>query len=392
MTMGVDYYKVLGIDKSASDDDIKRAYKKMALKWHPDRNKGSEEANKKFKEISEAFEVLSDPNKRTVYDQFGEEGLKGGGGASPKAGGGFPGFGGFPGGTTFTFTSGSPGGRGSFTASDPQKIFEQIFGGGIGGAFGGFGGAGGPRTTTFNMDQDVDMGGFGGFGGFGGGMRGGMPGGMPRSRPGASRGAPGSHFRTASGPGRTPSPAKHHNEITRPLKVSLNELYTGTMKRLKIGRRLLDGTTEDKVLEIQVHPGWKSGTKVRFPHAGNEQPNREAQDLVFVVEEKPHDVFTREGNDLVATLKVTLVEALTGAPGSAKLTRVLELLDGRRLQVPAPLGVVKPGHETRIPGEGMPIRKEGSVKNKGDLIVKWEVEFPDRLTPAQKEGIRNVLA
>jgi len=113
---------------------------------------------------------------------------------------------------------------------------------------------------------------------------------------------------------------------------------------------------------------------------------------VFVVEEKPHDVFKREGNDLIATLNVTLAEALCGAPGNQRLMKVLELLDGRRLQVPAPPGIVKPGSDTRIPGEGMPIRKEGSAKSKGDLVVKWNVEFPERLTQAQKDAIRKVLS
>ncbi|PSS36760.1 hypothetical protein PHLCEN_2v1391 [Hermanssonia centrifuga] len=120
--MGTDYYKLLGIGKSASEDEIKKAYKKAA-----------KEASKKFKEISEAFEVLSDKQKRTIYDQFGEEGLKGGGGPPPGAGGagGFPGFGGsgFPSGgsTSFSFTSGGPGGfgrSGGFSPTDPNKIFE----------------------------------------------------------------------------------------------------------------------------------------------------------------------------------------------------------------------------------------------------------------------------
>lgn len=377
--MGTDYYKLLGIDKNADDNEIKKAYKKMALKWHPDRNKGSEEASKKFKEISEAFEVLSDKNKRTIYDQFGEEGLKSGGpvpgqGSGPD--GGFSGFSGFPGGggTTFTFTSG-PGGSfssGGFAPSDPQKIFEQMFGGsGIFGSMGGmsgFGGMGGSsrsRSRTFHDDDDDDAmdGSFSSFGG--------MPGGMPG----------------ASGARRQPRPAAP-SEITRPLKVSLEDLYSGTVKHLKIGRRLRDGTSEDKVLDIQIHPGWKSGTKVRFARAGNEQPNGDAQDLVFVVEEKPHDRFIREGNDLICPVLISLVEALTGVPGGKK---VVELLDGRKLQVPVPSGVVKPGQTTTIHREGMPIRKEGSVKNKGDLIVKWEVQFPDRLTPTQQEGLKKIL-
>jgi DnaJ homolog subfamily B member 4 len=142
-----------------------------------------------------------------------------------------------------------------------------------------------------------------------------------------------------------------------------------------------------QVLEIIVFPGWKSGTKVRFPRAGGENSTGGAQDLVFVVEEKPHARFRREGNDLIVTQKLPLVEALTGEGGR----KTVEHLDGRKLQVPIPLGVVKPGQETKINGEGMPVRKEGHVHRKGDLIVKWEIVFPDRLTSSQKEGIKKVL-
>ncbi|KAI0072530.1 DnaJ-domain-containing protein [Panus rudis PR-1116 ss-1] len=389
--MGTDYYKLLGVDRNASEDDIKKAYKKMALKWHPDRNGGSEEASKKFKEISEAFEVLSDKQKRAIYDQFGEEGLKGGGGVPPGAtgagpGGGFSGFSGFPGGggTTFTFTTGpggtfsSGGGRGGFSPTDPNKIFESIFGmGGLGGGFSGFGSRG---SSMFDDDDDM-MGGGSPFSSF----TGGMPGGMPRTRAHARRGSGPTGARRTSSPAPEPS---QPTEITRPLKVSLEDLYNGSTKRLKVGRKLLSGGTEEKVLEIQVLPGWKSGTKIRFPRAGNEMPNGESQDLVFVVEEKPHDRFVREGNDLVVHEKLPLVEALAGNGGK----RAIETLDGRRIQVNIPAGIVKPGAQTTVPGEGMPIRKEGSVKRKGDLIVKWDIVFPERLTPAQKEGIRKVLA
>ncbi|KAF9041019.1 HSP40/DnaJ peptide-binding protein, partial [Hymenopellis radicata] len=205
-------------------------------------------------------------------------------------------------------------------------------------------------------------------GGMGGGMPGGMGGGMPRQ----------SQRQSSSS-----APA----EITRPLRVSLKELYEGTVKHLKVGRRLLNGTTEDKVLDIHIHPGWKSGTKIRFARAGNEQPSGESQDLVFVVEEKPDDTFSREGNDLICKVPIPLLEALTGSPSK----KVVGLLDGRKLQVPVPSGIVKPGQETTIPGEGMPIRKDGAVKSKGDLIVKWNVVFPERLTSAQKEGLKKVL-
>lgn len=394
--MGADYYKVLGIPRDAGEDEIKKAYKKMALKWHPDRNGGSEEASKKFKEISEAFEVLSDKNKRTIYDQVGEEGLKGGGSAP---GAGFPGFAsssGFPGGSTFTFTSG-PGGAptGGYAPSDPQKIFEHIFS-----QFGGFGGMGGSGGMG-GMGGSPSFGGMGGssgFGGMGGGRSGmsdmgrspnifddddiggggsffGMPGGMPSERQSPR------HQSSTSTSTSAPS------ETTRPLKLSLEELYSGTTKHLKVSRRLLNGSTEEKVLEIQVLPGWKSGTKIRFPRAGNEQPNGEAQDLVFVMEEKPHEVFTREGDDLICRLRIPLVDALTGVDGK----KTVAILDGRKLQIPLPGGVVKPNQETRISNEGMPIRKQGSTKKKGDLIVRWDVIFPDRLTPTQKEGLKKLL-
>jgi len=298
-------------------------------------------------------------------------------GAGGPAGGGFPGFSGFPGGggSTFSFSTGGPGfggGRGGFfSPTDPNKIFESIFGGS------GFGGLGGGARRSHSMyDEDDDMmGGGSPFSSFGG-----MPGGMPGGAGFRPRAAP-------NGRSASPGPSSSPSEITKPLKVSLEELYTGATKRLKVGRKLVSGATEDKVLEVQVLPGWKSGTKIRFPRAGNEQPTGESQDLVFVVEEKPHERFERDGNDLKCRQSVPLVDALAGNGGK----RTVEQLDGRKLQVNIPQGIIKPGQTTIVPAEGMPIRKEGSVKKKGDLIVKWDVEFPDRLTPAQREGIRKVL-
>ena len=235
-----------------------------------------------------------------------------------------------------------------------------------------------PRGNPFNQDDDMN----GSHTIFSdGGMRSSMPGMGGRSKPQRKSGFPSS------------STNEKPSEITRPLKVSLEDLYSGALKHLKVTRRLLDGTTEDKVIEIQIHPGWKSGTKIRFPQAGHEQPGGKAQDMVFVIEEKPHETLRRDGNNLVCNIELSLVESLTGPPpGVTKFTKTVDMLDGRKLQVPVPLGIVKPGQETLISGEGMPIRKEGTVKNKGDLIVRWEVGFPDRLTPAQKQGIRKVLA
>lgn len=259
-----------------------------------------------------------------------------------------------------------------------------------------FGSMGAFPSGAFGVDQDDDMNGSSYTSIFtdGGGntfSQGSMPGGMPGM---GGRSRPQQKARSSTGRSFSPSP-KHEQplEITRPLKVSLEDLYSGTVKHLKVGRRLLDGTTVDKVIEVQIHPGWKSGTKIRFPQSGNERQDGKPQDLVFVIEEKPHETFKREGNDLTCSLGLSLAESLTGPPqGVSKFTKTVSMLDGRKLQVPVPLGIVKPGQESTIPEEGMPIRKEGNVTNKGNLIVKWEVVFPDRLTPAQKDAIRKVLA
>lgn len=165
------YYSLLNVPKDADDDQIKKAYRKMALKWHPDRNADNvEQASKKFKEIAEAYEVLSDANKRQVYDQYGEEGLKNGGGQAPGAG-----FAGFSGG----------GGQGGFHPSNAEDIFKQFFS-----AFGDesgspFGGASFKMGGMPGMQSGFGMGGGipgmqSGFG-MGGGMPGGfgMGGGMP---------------------------------------------------------------------------------------------------------------------------------------------------------------------------------------------------------------------
>merc|ERR1739848_911979 len=117
--MGKDYYAILGVSKSASDADLKKAYRKLAIKYHPDKNKSSE-AEEKFKEIGLAYEVLKDPKKRKLYDQFGEAGLQNGGGGGGSGPGGMPDFGGF-GGPGFTFSSAGFGPGGGF---DPFSTFS----------------------------------------------------------------------------------------------------------------------------------------------------------------------------------------------------------------------------------------------------------------------------
>lgn len=127
-----DYYDILGVDKNATAEEIKKAYRRQAVEWHPDKHKDNKEAaEKRFKEINEAYQILSDPQKRGAYDQFGHAAFTPGGGASAAGnpfGGGSPFGGGGP--FTYTYTSGVPGGQSGFDFGDPFEIFEQFFGGG----------------------------------------------------------------------------------------------------------------------------------------------------------------------------------------------------------------------------------------------------------------------
>ena len=354
----------------------------IALKWHPDRNKDkAEEAKIKFQEVGEAFEVLSDKNKRAIYDQYGEEGLKGGA-PPPGAGGtegGFPGFGagGFPGGgggaRTYTFNMGGGGPGGGFKPfhpSDADDIFKHFFASMGGGGMGGMGGMprGGGSSRMYTDDDDDILGGGGGMpGGFGFGGGGGMPRGARRQQ-------------QQQQPQKPPA-------IKRPLPISLEDLYKGTTKRLKVTRKVRDGATgrtmnTDKILTINVKPGWKAGTKIRFPGEGDELENGQTQDIEFIVEEKPHPTFKREGDNLRTTITLSLAEALTG------FSKTITTLDGRRLGVNNKNTVVQPGQESVVNNEGMPNSKTG---RKGNLVIKYEVKFPTSLTSQQQEVIKNAF-
>ncbi|CAN0896750.1 DnaJ homolog subfamily B member 13 [Linum grandiflorum] len=344
--MGVDYYKVLQVDRNASDDDLKKAYRKLAMKWHPDKNPNNKkDAEAKFKQISEAYEVLSDPQKKAVYDQYGEEGLKGqvpppnaGGGASYFSGGEMP--------SSFRFNP-----------RNADDIFAEFFG--HSSPFAGGGGRGG-RFPSGLFGDDI----FASFGEAGGGGGGGSM-----------------HHHM-----HHPSAPRKAGPIENKLPCSLEDLYKGTTKKMKISREILDASGKtmqvEEILTIDIKPGWKKGTKITFPEKGNEQPNVIPADLVFIIDEKPHPVFAREGNDLVLTQKVSLSEALTG------YTVNLTTLDGRSLTIPV-TNVIHPTYEEVVPREGMPVPRDQT--RRGNLRIKFNIRFPTRLTAEQKAGIKKLL-
>lgn len=347
-----DYYKLLGVNRDADEDAIKKAYRKLALKWHPDRNPNNKtEAEKQFKAISEAYEVLCDKNKRAVYDQFGEEGLKNG--APAPGADGFGGFGGgearFPGGSFFNYSSGGPrasrGGAG-FHPTNADDIFRQFFGG-----------AGGDPFSSAFDDDDDDMRGF-------------------------SRGSPfgHAHHNTRSSAAK-PSPAVY------PLRCTLEELYTGCTKKLKIKRKVLDPATKqpstsEKIIVVQVKAGWKSGTKLNYAGEGDEYAPNKRQDVQLVIEEKAHPIFRREGDDLHVTMNLTLEESLCG------FSKSVTTLDSRELKV-SNKAVTVPNQQLKFPNGGMPNQKDSN--SKGALIVTFKVTFPPSLTEEQKRLVHEAL-
>lgn len=350
--MGKDFYKILLIPRTATDDEIKKAYRKLALKYHPDKNKAAG-AEERFKEIAEAYEVLSDKKKREVYDQFGEEGLHGGA----------------PSGNT------ENGAEYSYHGIDPRATFAQFFG------------SSNPFGVFFNNDQSQRM-------MFTDNM---FPGGMDDDMDVFSqigmqqqRQGPGCAFRSQSfnihnSPNRkerTQDPAVEHD-----LYVSLEDIEKGCTKKMKISRNVIqtDGSSrkEEKVLNIVVKPGWKCGTKITFQREGDQTPGKIPADIVFIIRDKPHNTFKREASDIRYTTKITLKDALCGT------TVRVPTLSGETISLNTVGEIIKPVTVKRISGRGLPYPKE--PQRKGDLLIGFDIKFPDNIPQPTKELLAELL-
>lgn len=333
--MGVDYYKILGVSRNAKPNEIKKAYHQLALKYHPDKNNDNrEEAERKFKEVSEAYDVLSDEKKKKIYDLYGEEGLKGG---VPEDGAG-------PGGAGMHFSGGMPGGMHGatyhFSNTDAFNIFNQFFGSSDPFAGGEAFGGGGPGLHRVFR-------GYGGPDGFASGF------GTPQS-----------------------SPAYDVPPMEYTFACTLEEIYTGCTKKFNVSRNTPSGP-EKKMFEVKVLPGYKKGTKIRFEREGGRvegYPPNVLADMVFILDERPHPRFERRNADLYTTLHINLKQALLGSTVSVKG------IDGQPISLPL-TGVSRNGRKLRVSGSGMPDRKTG---RRGDLYVTIEVDMPESLTEDTK--------
>ena len=250
-----DYYKILGVSKTAGESEIKKAFRKLARQYHPDLNPGDKVAEAKFKEINEAYEVLSDSDKRKKYDQFGQY--------WQQAGSGFPGGAGGPGGFDVDF-----GQYGSFD----EFINELLgrFGGGFGRSPSG---TGGPGRRTYSYRTATGPTGFGGFqdmGGFGG------------------------------------QPSSIAADAEAEISLTFKEALHGTEKRLLLS------TQED--LTVRIPAGAKPGSRIRVRGKGNINPMTQSRgDLYLTVKLQPHDFFKFEGDQLVCEVPITPDEAVLGA-------------------------------------------------------------------------------
>ena len=338
-----DYYAVLGVPRTASQADIKKAFRKAARQHHPDQNKGDTDAEQRFKAVNEANAVLSDPDKRALYDRLGKDWE-----AYSRAGA----------------TAGSAAGARSGAAGNPFAGFS------------GFGGQGGNVRYEFHTTGDA-----GEFSDFFQAFFGGASEPLRDSGPGRGRRPTGgptfedilagmgldANGRATSAPGSTRQQSAQPKPTAEAIaEISLDEAYNGTSRLVEV-----DG----KRLEVKIPRGADTGSRIRFtgkaPGGG---------DLYVVVRQEKDRVFTRRGADLEREIPLTLREALLGADVHVRTPK-------GRVVLTIPAGT-QPGRTFRLTGQGMPrFRSDGF----GDLYVKAKVVLPTNLSPDARESASTFL-
>jgi DnaJ-class molecular chaperone len=345
-----DYYGTLGVPRDSSQADLKKAFRKLARKHHPDVNKGDSEAERRFKEVNEAYDVLSDPAKRKLYDQMGAnwDAYQRGGGTGGDPFAAFRGAAG-QGGVRFEYH-----GDGE-DMSGFSDFFRAFFAGGAAG------GTRSARTRSASIDLD-DL--------LNEAARGGTTerkrskGGRTSREPQAphldpSRGDPfaGMRIEYPEDMPRGPLPAFEANA-----DVTLREVATGTDRIIQLGERRL---------EVRIPAGVSDGQRIRLPRTGTEH----TADATLIVRVRPDSVFTRDGADLSREVNLTLRQALLGGEVA------VETVTGKRLLLRVPEGT-QSGRTFRLTGQGLPrFRGEGN----GDLLVRARVTLPARLDAQGRE-------
>jgi len=354
-------YDTLGVGPDATEAQIKTAYKKGALKWHPDKNPDDAEAAEKFKELANAYKVLADPDKRQIYDQYGKEGLEQGGG-----------------------------GGGGMAAED---LFAQFFGGGGGGGpFGNMFGGGGQReqgpkkartishvhkvslediyrgkVSKLALQKSVICTKCHGVGG----------------KEGCVKKCAGCDGRGMKHMMRQMGPMIQRFQTVCPDCQGEGEIIRDKDRCKQCGGKKTN--IERKVLHVHVDRGVKSGHKIEFRGEGDQMPGVEPGDVVFEIEQKPHPRFQRKDDDIFYHAEIDLLTALAGGQIH------IEHLDDRWLTVDIiPGECISPGEVKVIRGQGMPSYRH---HDHGNLYIQFDVKFPEHLggedgTPLSPEQIR----
>lgn len=350
-----DYYEVLGVSPDVTDADLKKAYRKLAVKYHPDKNPGDASAEEKFKEVSEAYDVLKDAEKRSAYDRFGHAAFEGGAGPRSSAGGGMGGF------------------------HDPMDIFREVFGGGGGGIFedffggGGSGRGGAMRGDDLRYDMEITL---------EDAARGTEREISYRRQKVCSRchgnGAePGSSRRTCptcGGQGRVIR-SQGFFEVRQTCPTCGGAGTTVDQPCTSCGGS--GRTLETAKLKVRVPPGVDTGSKLRS--AGNGEAGSQggsAGDLFIVLHVKEHEIFERQDKNLFCLIPIKFTLAALG--GSIEVPT----LEGRaNLKIPAG---TQSGTTFRLRGKGMPDLRGGTP---GDQLVRVEIEVPKKLSSKQRERL-----
>lgn len=358
-----DYYEVLGVDKTATENEIKIAYRKLAIKYHPDRNPGNAEAEEKFKEAAEAYDVLHDPQKRQQYDQFGFN----------APGGGFSGGGGFGGG---------------FSMDDIFSMFGDVFGG-HGGGFGGFSGFGGGTqhaqyrgsdlrlkvrltlqeiatgvTKKFKVKKDVPC-----------------------------NHCHGSGSEDGSGSSTCPT-CQGRGVVVKTVHTMLGMMQTqtecptchgeGTIIKNKCHECGGTGVTKgEEVVEIKIPAGVAEGMIVNVPGKGNAGQHKGVNgDIQVYIEEIASDTFVRDGQDVIYNLLLDFPTATLGGEVS------IPTIDGSKVKVKIEPGT-QPGKTLRLRGKGLP-QVPGYGSGQGDLVVNISVYVPKELSKEERKAIEEL--
>jgi len=348
------FYDLLGVSRDVNEAELRKQYRKLAMQYHPDKNPNNPEAADKFKEVSHAYEILSDPQKREIYNQYGEEGLNDNGAGynaedifSQFFGGGFFGGGG-------PRRGGRPQQRRGEDLQHPLKVtLEDLYKG---------------KTTKLSLQKSVMCADCNGKG------------------------------------SKNPQAVKKCDGCRgQGIKVTLRQIAPGMVQQMqqtcpdcrgsgevikekdRCGR-CNGGKTyqEKKVLDVYIDKGMRHGQRVVFSGEGDQSPDVIPGDIIVVLQQKEHATFRREGDDLIMEHELNLHEALCGY--ELRITH----LDGRILRVKSAAGeVVTPGSVKCIIGEGMPIHKR--PYEKGRLIIRFNVVFPKTMTPEAVKLVEKAL-